>query len=116
MDKLRITGIEVSARIGLHAWERQVRQRVSIDVELATDVARVAATDDIGHALDYGAVARCIVRFVGAAEYRLIETLAERIAQRLLDEFPVERLKIVLHKPSGVLSARDTSIEIERTR
>ena len=116
MDKLRVTGLEVSARIGLHAWERQVRQRLSIDLELETDAARAAATDDIASAVDYGAIARNLVHFVGGAEFQLIETLAEHIAERLLQQFSIERVRVVVHKPSAILNARDTSIEIERAR
>ena len=116
MDKLRITGLEVSALIGIHAWERQVRQRLWIDLEFDTDAARIATSDDIAAAFDYGAIARDVVDFVARAECRLIETLAEGIAQRLFDAFPIGRLKIVVHKPSAIPNARDTSIEIERTR
>jgi dihydroneopterin aldolase len=116
MDKLRVTGLEVSTLIGIHAWERQVRQRLWIDLELDTDAARIAASDDIAAALDYGAIARNVVDFVARAEVRLIETLAERVARRLFDEFPISRLKVVVHKPAAVPNARDTSIEIERTR
>ena len=116
MDKLRVTGLEVSALIGIHAWERQVRQRLWIDLELDTDAAHIAISDDIAAAFDYGAIARSVVEFVADAEVRLIETLAARIAQRLFDEFPISRLKVVVHKPSAIPNARDTSIEIERTR
>ncbi len=116
MDKLRITGLEVTARIGIRAWERQVLQRLAIDLEFATDAARGAANDDIADALDYGTIARDVVDFVHRSEYRLIETLAERIAQHLFDAFPIDRLKITVHKPGAVPGARDTSIEIERAR
>jgi dihydroneopterin aldolase len=116
MDKLRIVGLEVSARIGIHAWEQQVLQRLSIDLELDTDAARTAASDDIADALDYGVIARAVIDFVSTSECRLIETLAERIAQRVLEGFPVTRLKVCVHKPGAVPGARDTSIEIERSR
>ncbi len=116
MDKLRIVGLEVSARIGIHAWEQQVRQRLSVDLELETDAARTAASDDIADALDYSIIAHDIADFVRTSECHLIETLAERIAQRVLDGFPVARLKVCVHKPGAVPGARDTSIEIERNR
>ena len=116
MDKLRVIGLQVSALIGVHAWERRVRQRLLIDVELETDARRGAATDDLDDALDYGAIARRVAAIVHAARCRLIETLAEHIAQRLLAEFPMDRLKIVVHKPAAVPNARDTTIEIERAR
>lgn len=116
MDKLRVTGLEVSARIGIRAWERQVLQRLAIDLELTTDAARAAANDDIADALDYGTISRAVVDFVHRSEYRLIETLAEHIAQHLLESFPIDRLTVTVHKSGAVPGARDTSIEIERAR
>ena len=116
MDKLRVAGLEVSAVIGIHAWERNVRQRLSIDLEFETDAARTALSDDIADAHDYGAITREVVTFVERSGFRLIETLAQRIAMRLLDRFPLSRVKVVVHKPSAVTNARDTSIEIERAR
>ncbi len=116
MDKLRVTGLEVSALIGVRAWERAVRQRLLIDLEFETDAHRVAATDDLDTALDYGVIARRVCDIVVAARCRLIESLAEQIAQCLLAEFPVARLTVVVHKPSAVPNARDTCIEITRSR
>lgn len=116
MDKLRVTGLEVSALIGVRAWERAVRQRLLIDLELETDAHRAAARDDLDAALDYGVIARRVCEIVAAARCRLIESLAEQIAQCLLAEFPVERLTVVVHKPSAVPNAGDTCIEIARSR
>jgi len=114
MDKLRITGLSVTAIIGIRKWERYVRQPLRIDVECDVDAARAAKTDDIAEALDYGRIARRIVEFVSVSECHLIETLAERVAALLHDEFPVTRCRIVVHKPSAIPYALDTSIEIER--
>jgi len=116
MDKLRVSGLAVSALIGVRAWERQVRQRLLIDLELDTDAGRAAATDAIADALDYGTIARRVVDIVTAAQFQLIETLAEHIAQQLLNDFAVNRVKVVVHKPAAIPNAHDTSIEIERTR
>ena len=115
-DTLRITGLEVAAYIGIHDWERAVRQPVFIDLELPTDAARAGAADDLRDALDYGAVARRVCEIVGASRCGLIETLAELIAGRLLSEYSIGRVTVVIHKPSAIPGARDTSIEIERSR
>lgn len=116
MDKLSVIGLEVSALIGVHAWERGVRQRLLIDLELETDAQRVVATDDLDAALDYGVIARRVCDIVATAHCRLIESLAEQIAQCLLAEFQVDRLTVVVHKPAAVQNARDTCIEITRWR
>jgi len=116
MDKLRITGLALTALIGVHAWERRVRQPIRVDLEFDTDATRAAAADDIAQARDYGAVARRVAELVGVSECKLIETLAERIARCVLDEFDAARVKVVVHKTDAIPAALDTSIEIERTR
>ncbi|HEY6598073.1 MAG TPA: dihydroneopterin aldolase [Pseudomonadales bacterium] len=116
MDKLRVTGLEVSALIGVDEWERSVRQRLLIDLEFDTDTQVIAATDDLNAALDYGVIARRVGDIVADSRCRLIESLADLIAQRLLAEFSLDRLTVVVHKPSAVPNARDTSIEITRSR
>ena len=115
-DTLRITRLEVSAYIGVHEWERAVRQQLFIDLALPTDAKAAAGNDDLKDALDYGEVARRVREIVGASRCGLIETLAESIAGRLLGEFSIRRVTVVVHKPSAIPGARDTSIEIERSR
>ena len=114
MDKLRITGLAISARIGVHDWEHQVRQQLLIDLELSIDAKPASATDALRDALDYGAVAREVRDIVSNSSCQLIEALAEMIAQRLLQLYPVESVRIVVHKPSAVAGASDTSIDIVR--
>jgi len=116
MDTLRIIGLEVSAHIGVRDWERAVRQQLFIDLELPTDAAAGANNDDLRDVLDYGAVAQRVREIVAGSNCRLIESLAEMIATRLLGEYAIGRVKIVVHKPSAVPGARDTSVEIERSR
>lgn len=113
-DRLSIRGLKASTVIGVRDWERQLRQPVVIDLELAIDAAVPSATDDLGDALDYGAVARRVTALVEASSYRLIETLAEELATTLLTEFPTVRVTVRVTKPSAVLHAEAVSVEIER--
>jgi len=76
MDKLQITGLRVSTVIGVHAWERQLRQPLLIDLSLEMDSTAAAASDQIDDALDYGAVARRVTELIEASSFQLIETLA----------------------------------------
>jgi dihydroneopterin aldolase len=115
MDKLQITGLRVSAVIGVRAWERQLRQPLLIDLCLAIDATAAAATDQIDDALDYGAVARRVTELTETGNFRLIETLAEAIASTLLDEFAPASVTIRVHKPGAVPQAQGVSIEIERS-
>ena len=114
MDRLVIQGLQANTIIGVRAWERRVRQRLVIDLELPTDAARAAARDDVADALDYGTVSRRVVGFVEASAFALIETLAEQIAALVKREFAVNSVRVRLKKPGAIPTADFVAIEIER--
>lgn len=114
MDVVRIKGLRVETVVGVHAWERKLPRPVVIDLELATDVARAARTDQLQDAVDYHAVAQSVIACVAGAQPQLIETLAQRIADQLMRDFGVAWLKLELHKPGAVAGASDVSVAIER--
>lgn len=116
LDRLRIVGLTVSARIGVRDWEQQVPQRLRIDIELPVRAAAAAATDALEDAVDYGAVSRRVSEFAAGRRDRLIETLAERIAALVLAEFAVPWVSVTLHKPGAVPNAEDVVLTIERRR
>ncbi len=114
-DYVSVKDLSVAAVIGVHDWEREVEQTLLFSVDMVADVRRAAATDDLADALDYSAVAGTIAAVVRAGKFRLIETAAERVAERLLADFPVTWLRLELRKPitAGLYTA---AIIIERTR
>ena len=116
MDIVYIRELEIDTVIGIYDWERQIRQTVSLDLDMATDIRAAAASEDIGLALDYKAVSKCLIAFVGESEFLLIETLAEHIATIVLEEFEVPWLRLRVGKPGAVTGARDVGVVIERGR
>lgn len=114
MDIVYIRELEVRTIIGIYDWEREQQQVVSMDLEMRSDITRAAATDSIEQALDYKAVAKRIIQFVEGSEFFLVETLAERIAEIVLNEFSVPWLKLRLGKPGAVTGSRDVGVVIER--
>jgi 7,8-dihydroneopterin aldolase/epimerase/oxygenase len=116
MDKLRVTGLALTASIGVRDWETRVRQRVLVDLEWDTDAQRAAQRDDLDDADDYSSVVRCVTDLVDARRFNLIESLAHAIAEQVLAQTRIGRIVVTLHKPSAVPGARDTSITIERSR
>jgi dihydroneopterin aldolase len=115
MDKIFLRELTIEAIIGFYDWERKVKQTLVIDLDIGTDVRATASHDDIDRTLNYKAVAKRVLAFVGDSQYRLIETLAEELAQTLLQEFKMPWLRIVVHKPGAIRHSRDVGIEIERT-
>ena len=114
MDIVYIRELEVRTIIGIYDWDREQQQVVSMDLEMGSDITRAAATDSIEQALDYKAVAKRIIQFVEGSEFFLVETLAERIAEIVLNEFSVPWLKLRLGKPGAVTGSRDVGVVIER--
>lgn len=114
MDIIFLRGLQLETVIGIYDWERKIRQTVIIDLEMATDIRRAAATDDISHTLDYKAVSKRIMTFVEASEFFLVETLAEKITGILLDEFAVPWVRLTLNKKGAISGASDVGIQIER--
>jgi len=113
VDLVSVRDLSVQAVIGVHDWEREITQTLVFTVELAADVRSAARHDDLADALDYSAVARTIASVVQDGRFRLIETAAERVAERLLAGHPVTWLRLEVRKPiaSGGYTA---AVTIER--
>ena len=98
-DYISVRDLSVRAVIGVHPWEREVEQTLLVSVDMATDVRKAAANDDLADALDYSAVADTIAAVLREGRFRLIETAAERVAGRLLADFRLTWLRLELRKP-----------------
>ena len=110
-----VRDLSVDAVIGVHPWEREIEQTLVVSVEMATDVRKAAASDDLADALDYSAVAETIAAVLREGRFRLIETAAERVAGRLLADFPLSWLRLELRKPIAA-GAYTAMITVERAR
>jgi len=102
MDIIYIHELQVETVIGIYDWERNVKQVVSLDLEMAADIEKAAKTDHIDDTLNYKAVAKRLIAFIEASEFELLETLAEKTALIVLTEFEVPWLKLRLSKPGAV--------------
>jgi dihydroneopterin aldolase len=114
MDIIFLKGLTIQTVIGIYDWERTIRQTVVIDLEMATDIRKAAATDDITYTLDYKAVSKRVIGFVEESSFFLVETLAEKITQILLEEFGVPWVRLTLNKKGAISGASDVGIQIER--
>ncbi len=115
-DKVFIEGLEIDTLIGIYDWERRIRQTLVFDIEMAFDNQVPAASDDIALTLNYKDVSKRLVEYVSQSGFGLVETLAERCAAILLDEFGVAYVRLKLSKPGAVRGARAVGVIIERSR
>jgi dihydroneopterin aldolase len=114
VDKLFLHELRVEAIIGFWEWERRVKQIVSIDLEVATDSRAAARVDSVEGALNYERLSQRVLEFVGGSEFKLVETLAEAIAEIAVKEFGAPWVKVSVAKPGAIPRARDVGVAIER--
>jgi 7,8-dihydroneopterin aldolase/epimerase/oxygenase len=114
MDIVFIKELQIETVIGIYDWERKIRQMISLDIEMATDIKKAAKTDQIEDTLNYKAVAKRLISFVEESEYELVETLAEKICSIIMQEFAVPWVKLTLNKPGAVSGSRSVGVTIER--
>jgi dihydroneopterin aldolase len=116
MDTVFIRDLRIETVIGIYDWEREITQTVILDLEMGADIAKAARSDEIDDALDYKAVSKRLVNFVRESKFQLVETLAERCAEIVLQEFQVPWVRLTLNKVGAVSAARDVGVIIERKR
>nr|WP_297460708.1 dihydroneopterin aldolase [uncultured Halomonas sp.] len=114
MDRVLIEGLSVETVIGVYDWERTIRQRLVLDLEMAADIRPAAADDDLNKTLNYAAISTRIGEFAEASSFALVETFAERLAALLRQEFAIAWLRLTLRKPGAVANAAAVGVRIER--
>lgn len=114
MDIIYLHDLKIECVLGIWEWERRTTQTVSVDLDLGADVRKAAASDRIEDTVDYKAIAKRLIGFVGASQYGLVETLAEKIADIVLTEFPVRWVRVRVNKPGAIRGAGDVGVIVER--
>ncbi len=116
MDTVYLRGLQCECIIGVWEWERHVRQKLLLDIEMKTDIAAAGASDNLEDALNYQRVAERVTEVVTASEYALLESLIEEVANMILQEFAVPSVTVRLDKGAAVNNVKNVGIEITRPR
>ena len=115
-DRIFLRGLTAECVIGFIDWERRVKQTVVVDLELPVDCRHAAVTDDVRDTVDYKKVSKRVLAFIEASEFKLVETLAQRLAMLILEEFAIEWIRLSINKPGAIRNSRDVGVSIERSR
>src|SRR3546814_16773171 len=115
METVFIEALEVEALIGIDDWELRILPPLLSDIEMQFDNRVPAASDDMADTLNYKAVSKRVIAYVSQSDFGLVETLAERVAAIVIEEFGVQRVRVKLSKPGAVRGARAVGVVIERT-
>ena len=113
-DIVYIRDLRIDTTIGVHDWEREIKQTLVLSIEMACDNRAAAAEDDLTKAVDYFAVSECLTELVAGSAHLLIETVAEQCAEAIQKQFNVPWLKLTVSKPGAVPAAADVGVIIER--
>jgi dihydroneopterin aldolase len=114
VDTVLIEGLAVDTVIGVYDWEREITQRILVDLEMAWDNRAPGASDNVADALDYAAVSERVSECLQTLKPQLLERAAEEIAALLQSEFGVRWLRLTLNKPGAVPAARSVGVRIVR--
>ena len=115
-DRIFLRGLTAECIIGFIDWERRVKQTVVVDLEVPVDCRHAALTDEVADTVDYKKVAKRILAFIETSEFKLVETLAQRLALLILKEFGLEWIRLSINKPGAIRNSRDVGVSIERSR
>ncbi|MDH4106851.1 MAG: dihydroneopterin aldolase [Gammaproteobacteria bacterium] len=116
MDTIFLHALKIDTVVGIWDWERRIRQTVVIDLEMGADIRKAAKSDSIDDTLNYKAVAKRVQQFVAESSFQLVETMAERVAGLILEEFDVPWVSVKVNKPGAIRGARDVGVQIRRER
>ena len=117
MDKIILRGLPVSCVIGTLPAERTSPQTLFFDLDLCGDFSRAGASDDLGDAVDYTAVERCVREFAAGTSFFLLERLAYASARAILDRFPLlKQVTLRIRKPSAPVDSESVALEITLVR
>ena len=116
MDIVYLHGIEVDCVIGVWDWEREITQRISIDLDMGHDLRQAGETDDLEHTLNYKEVSKAVTEFCVERKAKLVESLAAGIAEILLNSFNCHWCRIKINKTGAVRGAKDVGVIIQRTK
>ncbi|MEE4163027.1 MAG: dihydroneopterin aldolase [Woeseiaceae bacterium] len=114
MDTIYLHGLTVDAVIGIWEWERKIRQKVVIDIDMDADIRKAAASDSVEDTLNYKLVAKRVIELAETSGFQLVETLAERVADIVRNEFDVPWVRVKINKPGAIRGSRDVGVVIER--
>lgn len=114
-DRVLIEGLTTLATIGVYEWEKNIKQKLILDLEMAWDNQPAGEHDDVALCLDYFKVSQAVTDFITSTAFELIESVAERVAQLIIQQFAVKWIKIKVSKPSAIANATNVAVVIERT-
>lgn len=114
MDTVFINQLEVETVIGVYDWERTIKQRLILDLEMAWDNKIAGESDKLSDALNYFDLSQDVLSLVESSRFELIESVAEHTAKMINEKYGVTRVVVTVYKPTAVANAQSVGVNIIR--
>ncbi|MBC9131019.1 dihydroneopterin aldolase [Frischella sp. Ac48] len=115
-DRVFIEGLSIITTIGVYEWEKSIKQKLILDIEMAWDNRIAGLSDDVNDCLNYAQISQAIIDYLQHHQFNLIESVAENVAALLIDHYFTPWVRVKVSKPTAVASARNVAIMIERQK
>lgn len=115
-DIVFIKGLKIDTVIGVYDWERVIEQTLVIDAQMLTDMSQAIAGDDVNHVINYKTVCEDMERICHETKAELLETLADKIANHVLAQYPCQKITLTIHKPNAIAKADSVGVTIVRVK
>ena len=116
MDKIRILNLKILAKHGAYEFEKDKEGLFELDIEISTDLSIPGSSDDLKDTVNYDEAVSLITETFTEKKYNLIEAAGETICNRLLQQYPIQKVRIKIRKPHAPIMANLDSVEVELTR
>lgn len=116
MDKIRILNLKIPAKHGAYKFEKDKEGLFELDIEMHTDLSVPGSSDDLKDTVNYDEAVSLITETFTEKEYNLIEAVGETICNRLLQQYPIQKVRIKIRKPHAPIMANLDTVEVELTR
>ncbi|OGQ08595.1 MAG: dihydroneopterin aldolase [Deltaproteobacteria bacterium RIFCSPLOWO2_12_FULL_40_28] len=107
---------EYDETLGFYQWEKNIKQKLLIEIEIPIDAKKAAKSDHLKDTIDYDAVDSIIRGVLSLKHYHLIESIAHAVADTLLQSFPIQEIKVMVDKPLAIRHAKKISVSIHRKK
>ena len=114
MDIVYLHGLRLETLIGVWEWERQAKQTLVADIDMGKSTVQAALSDDVADTIDYKLIADRLTEIAASSAYQLVESLAERIATTIREEFNIAWVRVRINKQGALREAREVGVIIER--
>lgn len=115
-DKIFIESLQIMAFIGVYEWERQAPQKLLLDIEMSLDLSAAASSDDLNDTVDYAQVANDMAQIANSNQPLLLENLAGKMCDHILEHYSVADVKLKMSKPTILPQAQNVAIQLFRAR